>query len=59
MLLNYHIGRFGLGSMCVGDWCGQVGVVSVLRAEACNTDMVRTGALIAIKGILRFQNIQC
>ena len=20
MLLNYHIGRFVLGSLCVGDW---------------------------------------
>jgi len=29
MLLNYDIGRFVLGSLCVG--------VPVLQAEACNT----------------------
>ena len=46
ILLNYHIGRIVLGSMCVGvsvwlGWsgirvagCGWVGVVSVLQAEA-------------------------
>jgi len=30
MLLNYHIGRFVLGSLCVGDL--------VRLAEACNTE---------------------
>jgi len=40
--LNYHIGRIVLGSMCVGVsvWLG--GVVSVLQAEACNTDTTPT-----------------
>ena len=36
MLLNYHIGRFVLGSLCVGD------LVSVLQASACNTDTTET-----------------
>ena len=37
ILLNYHIGRIILGSMCVGGQCGWVGVVSVLQAEASET----------------------
>ena len=36
-LLNYHIGRIVLGSMCVG-----VSVVSVLQASACNMDTTPT-----------------
>jgi len=42
MLLNYHIGRFVLGSKCVGDlvWLG----LSSIRvaASACNTDNTQT-----------------
>jgi len=37
LLWNYHIGSFVLGSLCVcvlEIWCGWVGVVSVLQAEA-------------------------
>jgi len=36
VLLNYHIGRFVLSSLCVGDlvWLG----LSSVRASACNTD---------------------
>jgi len=33
MLLIYHIGHFALGSVCV---------VSVLQADACNTDTTQT-----------------
>ena len=33
MLLNYHIGRFVLGSLCVGDLV-HCSVVSVLQASA-------------------------
>jgi len=38
MLLNYHIGRFVLGSMCVGDsvWLGWGGV----RVAGCFTNVV-------------------
>jgi len=39
VLLNYHIGRFVLGSLCVEDL---VRVVSVLQAEACNTETNQT-----------------
>ena len=43
MLLNYHIGRIVLGSMCVLEFrCGRVGVVSVLQAAACTTDTTTT-----------------
>ena len=43
MLLNYHIGRFVLGSLCVGDlvWLGLGGVrvagfsLDILMSEAC------------------------
>jgi len=35
VVLNYHIGRIVLGSMCVG-------VVSVLQASAFNTDTTPT-----------------
>jgi len=34
VLLNYHIGRFVLGSLCVGDL--------VQLAEACNTGTTQT-----------------
>ena len=34
MLLNYHIGRFVLGSLCVGDLERLCLIVSVLQAEA-------------------------
>ena len=36
MLLNYHIGRYVLGSLCVGDsvWLGLSGI----RVAACNMD---------------------
>ena len=38
MLLNYHIGRFVLVSLCVGDLV-RVGLsISVLQASDCNTD---------------------
>ena len=40
MLLNYHIGRFVLGSLCVGDLVRLV--ESVLQASACNTDTIQT-----------------
>ena len=42
ILLNYHIRRIVLGSMCVGVFCGWVGGVSVLQAEACYTDITPT-----------------
>ena len=43
ILLNYHIGRIVLGSMCVGVSVWLVGVVSVLWAEAaCKTDTTPT-----------------
>ena len=43
MLLNYHIGRFVLGSLCVGYLVRlSLLVVSVLQAEACNTDTTQT-----------------
>jgi len=35
VLLNYHIGRFVLGSLCVGD-------LVRLPASACNTDTTQT-----------------
>ena len=47
MLLNYHIGRFVLGSLCVRDlvWLGLSGVrVAGWRktcASACNTDTIK------------------
>jgi len=37
MLLNYHIGRFVLVSLCVGD----LGLSSISVA-ACNTDTTQT-----------------
>jgi hypothetical protein len=39
VLLNYHIGRFVLGSLCVGDLV-RLGLSGVRVAEvsACNTD---------------------
>jgi len=42
MLLNYHIGRFVLGSMCVGVsvWLC-LGSIRV-AASACNTDTTQT-----------------
>jgi len=40
MLLNYHIGRFVLGSLCVGDMVRLV--VTVLQVSACNTDTNHT-----------------
>jgi hypothetical protein len=42
MLLNYHIGRFVLGSMCVGDtlWLGWSGIR--VAGFACNTDTTPT-----------------
>jgi len=48
LLLNYHIGRFVLGSLCVGDlvWQGLSGVRvagwSTSCASACNTDTTQT-----------------
>ena len=40
MLLNYHIGRFVLVSLCVGRVV-QLGLGSI-RASACNTDATQT-----------------
>jgi len=40
MLLNYHIGRFVLGSLCVGDLVRLV--VTVLQVSACNPDTNHT-----------------
>jgi len=37
---NYHIGRFVLGSLCVGDSV-RLGLSSV-RVAACNTDTTQT-----------------
>ena len=42
MLLNYRIGRCVRGSLCVGDRCVWVGVVSVLQAEAQLQPATRT-----------------
>ena len=40
ILLNYHIGRIVLGSMCVGDLV-RLGLSSV-RVTGCNTDTTQT-----------------
>jgi len=40
VLLNYHIGHFVLGSLCVGDLV-RLGLSSV-HASACNTDTTQT-----------------
>jgi hypothetical protein len=40
MLLNYHIGRFVLISLCVGDLV-RVGLSSI-RVAGCNTDTTQT-----------------
>ena len=48
MLLNYHIGRFVLGSLCVGDLVRlglsnvRVAGWSTSCASACNTDTTQT-----------------
>ena len=46
MLLNYHIGRFVLGSLCVGDLVrlglSSVRVAGFSLAEGCNTDTTQT-----------------
>jgi len=42
VLLNYHIGRVFLVRCVLVFRCGWVGVVSVLQAEACNTDTTPT-----------------
>ena len=44
-MLNYHIGRIVLGSMCVGVsvWLGWSGIrVAGWQASACNTDTTPT-----------------
>ena len=40
MLLNYHVGRFVLVSLCVGDLV--LLALSSICAEACNTDTAQT-----------------
>jgi len=41
MLLNYHIGLLFSVRCVLEIWCGWVGVVFVLQAEACNTNTTR------------------
>jgi len=42
MLLNYHIGRFVLVSLCVGDLV-RLGLSSIrVASSACNTDTTQT-----------------
>ena len=59
MLLNYHIGRFVLDSLCVGDWCGRFCVVPVLQASACNTDITQTQLHQISNTTNREQNDRC
>jgi len=43
VLLNYHIGRFVLGSLCVGDLVRLcLSGVRVAGCSACNTDTTQT-----------------
>jgi len=56
MLLNYHICRFVLGSLCVGDFV-RLGLGS---AEACNTDTTQNPAAPNLQHTTnREQNDRC
>ena len=49
MLMNYHIGRLVLSSLCVGSFCcGWYLVVFVLQAEACKTMMITMTMVIMV-----------
>ena len=51
MLLNYHIGRFFLVSLCVGDLLRLGLSISMLQADVCNTQAPDDG-YINVRNIL-------
>jgi len=48
VLLNYHIGRFVLGSLCVGDLV-RLGLSSFLVINACNQGKTLCSPCIAVR----------